>query len=52
MRCEGYCGGDAKRTLDCALPALGNGHTHEAHAAQMRNGCVSGGFGGVGRVLD
>ncbi len=27
---------DAKRALDCALPALGDGHTHKAHATRMR----------------
>jgi hypothetical protein len=33
-RCEGYCRGDAKRALDRALPAPGNGHAHEAHATR------------------
>jgi len=31
---RGILQGDAKRALDCAMPAPGNGHTHEEHAAQ------------------
>src|SRR5271166_2781238 len=30
--------GDAKRALDCALPALGTGHTHEEQAARGARG--------------
>jgi hypothetical protein len=29
---------DAKRTLDCAMPAPGNGHTHEGHSHAAFNG--------------
>ena len=31
---RGILRGDAKRALDCALPAPESGHTHEAHATR------------------
>ena len=36
MRCEGYCGAMLSAPLTALMPALGYGHTHEAHATRMR----------------
>jgi hypothetical protein len=35
---RGILRGDAKRALDCALPAPGDGHTHEEQAARDARG--------------
>ena len=52
-RCEGYCEAMLSAPLTARPPALGDGHTHEAHATRMRGcGHEKSGRGGEGvRIL-
>ena len=57
---RGILRGDAKRALDCAEPAPGSGHTHEAHhgyrgervSAQLLRGVSAGRFFCIVRPAD